>query len=149
MFRIGDFSKLSQVSVKALRFYDEIGLLKPTYVDRFTGYRYYAANLLPRLNRILVFKELGFSLEEIELLLREDLPADRVREALESKWTELSHRIAREQTRLSQIEAWLTQIDQDRRIPDYGVVLKQVSPQLVASVRDTIDSYDEAAELFV
>jgi DNA-binding transcriptional MerR regulator len=47
MFRIGDFSKQSQVSVKALRFYDEVGLLKPTYVDRVTGYRYYSAALLP------------------------------------------------------------------------------------------------------
>jgi len=53
MFRIGDFSRLSQVSIKALRFYDEVGLLKPTLVDGATGYRYYSANLLPRLNRIL------------------------------------------------------------------------------------------------
>ena len=45
MFKIGDFSKLSQVSVNALRFYDEIRLLKPTYVGSLTGYRYYAANL--------------------------------------------------------------------------------------------------------
>ena len=40
MFKIGDFSKLSQVSVKALRYYDKIGLLKPARVDRFTNYRY-------------------------------------------------------------------------------------------------------------
>jgi DNA-binding transcriptional MerR regulator/effector-binding domain-containing protein len=148
MFKIGDFSKLSQVSVKALRFYDEIGLLKPTYVDRFTGYRYYAANLLSRLNRILVFKELGFSLEEIALLLQEDLPVNQVREALQGKRGELFRRIEQEQARLSQIEAWLTQIEQNGCVPNYEIVLKQVSPQLVASVRDTIPSYEEAADLF-
>jgi DNA-binding transcriptional MerR regulator len=148
MFRIGDFSKLSQVSIKALRFYDEIGLLKPTYVDRFTGYRYYAPNLLSRLNRILVFKELGFSLEEIALLLEEDLPVSEVREALESKRTELSNRIVQEQARLMQVETWLAQIEREGSVPAYEIILKQVAPQLVASLRDTLGSYDAAAELF-
>ena len=58
MIRIGDFSKLSQVSIKTLRYYDEMGLFKPSNVDRFTGYRYYSASQLPRLNRILAPKDL-------------------------------------------------------------------------------------------
>ena len=62
MIRIGDFSKLSRVSVKTLRYYDEMGLLKPLYVDRFTGYRFYEYHQLLRLNRILALKDLGFSL---------------------------------------------------------------------------------------
>ncbi len=148
MLRIGDFSKLSQVSVKALRFYDEIGLLKPTHVDRFTGYRYYAPSLLSRLNRILVFKELGFSLEEIALLLEEDRPINQVREALESKRAELARRIIQEQARLMQVETWLTQIERQGQIPNYEIILKQVAPQLVASVRETLSSYDDAVELF-
>ena len=53
MIRIGDFSKLSRVSIKALRLYDEMGLLKPVEVDRFTGYRYYEFDQLPRLYRTL------------------------------------------------------------------------------------------------
>ena len=105
MFRIGDFSRLSQVSIKALRFYDEVGLLKPTFVDRATGYRYYSANLLARLNRIVVFKELGFSLDEIVLLLQEDVTPEQVRQALHNKREELSRRIAREHTRLAQVES--------------------------------------------
>lgn len=48
MIRIGDFSKLSRVSIKTLRYYDEMGLLKPIGVDRFTGYRYYEFDQLPR-----------------------------------------------------------------------------------------------------
>src|SRR5215471_5798420 len=109
MFRIGDFSKLTRVSVKALRFYDEMGLLKPTYVDRDTGYRYYSAALLPRLNRILAFKELGFSLGEIGHLLEGNLPADRVRKLLESRRAELERKIERERERLAEVEAWLAQ----------------------------------------
>ncbi len=61
MLKIGDFSKLSRVSVQALRHYDEMNLLKPAQVDTFTGYRYYSASQLPRFNRILALKDLGFS----------------------------------------------------------------------------------------
>ena len=57
MLKIGDFSKLSQVSIKALRLYDEMGLLKPISVDRSSGYRFYSASQLPRLNRIIAFKD--------------------------------------------------------------------------------------------
>jgi DNA-binding transcriptional MerR regulator len=62
VFKIGDFSRLSLVSVKALRYYDELGLLKPARVDEFTGYRYYSASQLTRLNRILAMKDMGLSL---------------------------------------------------------------------------------------
>jgi len=148
MFRIGDFSKLGQVSIKALRFYDEVGLLKPTYVDRDTGYRYYSATLLPRLNRILAFKELGFSLGEIIHLLEGDLPVDRVRESLQSRRTELARNIERERAQLIEVDAWLAQIDQAGRLPDYEVTIKRVATRLVASMRDTLSSYADADDLF-
>jgi len=80
MIRIGDFSKLSRVSIKALRLYDEMGLLKPVEVDRFTGYRYYEFDQLPRLYRILAFKDLGFSLEAIGRLLEGRCPLSRCAE---------------------------------------------------------------------
>jgi DNA-binding transcriptional MerR regulator len=148
MFRIGDFSRLSRVSVKALRFYDEVGLLKPTYVDRDTGYRYYSATLLPRLNRILAFKELGFSLGKIIHLLEGDLPVDRVRESLQNRREELARSIERERAQLAEVEAWLADIEQGGCVPDYEVTIKHVAPRLVASVRDTLSSYADADELF-
>ena len=64
MLKIGEFSKLAQVSIKTLRYYAELGLLTPGWVDRYTGYRYYTLQQLPRLNRILTLKELGFPLEQ-------------------------------------------------------------------------------------
>jgi DNA-binding transcriptional MerR regulator len=148
MFRIGDFSKLTRVSVKALRFYDEVGLLKPTYVDRDTGYRYYSATLLPRLNRILAFKELGLSLGEILHLLEGDLPVGRMRELLQSRRAELARRIERERAQLAEVDAWLAQIERAGRVPEYEVTIKQVAPRLVASVRDTLSSYADADDLF-
>ena len=149
MFRIGDFSNLSQVSIKALRFYDEVGLLKPTFVDGATGYRYYSANLLLRLNRILVFKELGFSLDEIASLLQDNLNPGQVRQALRNKRIDLSRRIAKEQARLVQVESWLMQIEREAsRVPDYEITIRELVPQWVASLRDRLSSYDEASALF-
>jgi effector-binding domain-containing protein len=103
---------------------------------------------LPRLNRILAFKELGFSLIEINHLLEGDLPVDRARELLQNRRAELEHRIEREQERLVEVEAWLAQIEQAGRVPDYEVTIKRVAPRLVASVRDSLSSYADADELF-
>ncbi|HET7143120.1 MAG TPA: helix-turn-helix domain-containing protein, partial [Anaerolineales bacterium] len=79
MLSIGDFSQLGQVSVRTLRLYDELRLFKPARVDRFTGYRYYSVDQLPRLNRILMLKDLGLSLEQIARLLKDNLTADQLR----------------------------------------------------------------------
>ena len=61
MLKIGEFSKLSRISVRMLRHYDEIGLLKPAEIDRFTDYRYYREDQLPTACRIAALKEMGFS----------------------------------------------------------------------------------------
>lgn len=69
MFKIGDFSKLTLVSVRMLRYYDELGLLKPASIDRFSGYRYYSASQISRLNRIVKLRDMGFLVAEIAELL--------------------------------------------------------------------------------
>src|SRR5689334_466134 len=107
MFKIGDFSKLSCVSVKTLRYYDELGLLKPAHVDRFTGYRYYSADQLPRLNRILALKDLGFSLEQTMRLLEDAMLPAQIREILLMKQAELYQHVQGEQARLVRVEARL------------------------------------------
>lgn len=73
MFKISEFSRLSKVSLKTLRYYDQIGLLKPRKVDDDTGYRYYSADQLLELNRIFLYKELGFTLPQIIRLLHDDI----------------------------------------------------------------------------
>ncbi|MBO6145787.1 MAG: MerR family transcriptional regulator [Bacilli bacterium] len=66
LYKIGDFSDKCGVSVKTLRYYDEIDLFKPIEIDLFTGYRYYSDEQLEDLNIILKLKEASFSLEEIK-----------------------------------------------------------------------------------
>jgi DNA-binding transcriptional MerR regulator len=85
MFRIGDFSRMAQVTIRTLRLYDEMALLKPAHIDRFTDYRYYTIEQLPRLNRILAMKDMGFSLEEITRLLDGNLPTAQLWEMLSQK----------------------------------------------------------------
>lgn len=147
MIRIGDFSKLSQVSIKTLRYYDEMGLFKPIIVDRFTGYRYYSASQLPRLNRILALRDLGLSLDQIAQVLDEGVSPEQLRGMLRLKRAELQQHIAGEQARLARVEARLNTIDLEDTMPDYDVVIKQIEPQLVAGVRDTLSSYPEVGRL--
>jgi effector-binding domain-containing protein len=148
MLTIGDFSKLSRVSVKTLRYYDEVGLFKAFEVDRFTGYRYYSVSQLSRLHRILALKDLGFSLEQIAQALREGVSLEQMRGMLRLRQAEIQQQIAEEQERLARVQARLSEIEQEHNMSDYDVVLKQVEPQLVASVRDTLPSYPSVGRLF-
>lgn len=143
MIRIGDFSKLSRISVKTLRFYDEIDLLKPVEVDRFTGYRSYEYSQLARLNRILALKDLGFSLDEIRRLLESNLPADQLRGMLKLREAESRQRVREEAERLKRIEARLRQIEQEDVMSKYDVVIKKVEPLQVASLRGTVPTPPE------
>ena len=148
MFKIGEFSKLSQVTVKTLRYYDSIGLLEPAEVDRSTHYRYYSASQLPRLNRILALKELGLSLDEIARLLEEDLPPAKIRGMLRLKRVEIQERLNQEQARLARVEQRLRQIEQEETMPQQEVVLKDIPTQAVASVRDTLPTFGDLDQLF-
>ena len=69
MFKIGEFSKLTQVSTRMLRYYDEMGLLKPAKIDSLTGYRMYSAEQISTLNRIIYLRDSGFNVAEIALVL--------------------------------------------------------------------------------
>ncbi len=143
MIKIGDFARLSQVSVPTLRHYDEMGLLKPVKVDPFTGYRYYSVSQLPRLNRILALKDLGFSLEQIESVLSGDPTLDQLRGMLKLKQAEVEQHLADEEARLKRIAARLRQIEQEDKMSDYDVVLKTVAPMLIASRTVTIPTNDQ------
>ena len=148
MIRIGDFSKLSRVSVKTLRYYDEMGLLKPVEVDRFTGYRYYEFNQLPRLHRILALKDLGFSLEEIDRLLESDLSAEQIRGMLKLRQAEIRQRVEEETGRLERVELWLRQIEQENSMTNYDVVIKKIEALKVAAVRRVVPTPPDQRSLW-
>jgi DNA-binding transcriptional MerR regulator len=149
VFKIGDFSRLTRVSVKMLRHYDEIGLLKPADVDASSGYRFYTAAQLPRLNRIIALKDLGFSLDQIAGLLAEDLSPEALRGMLLLRQAEIAARIRADQQRMAQVEMHLRQVDQAERPPLFDVVLRALPALLVASARRRVpDLEDSVAQLF-
>ncbi|MEW6406287.1 MAG: MerR family transcriptional regulator [Chloroflexota bacterium] len=146
MIKIGDFARLSQVSVVTLRYYDEMDLLKPVKVDSFTGYRYYSASQLPRLNRILALKDLGFSLEQIKLMLADGVTFKQLRGMLTMKRNEVEKHVSDEQERMVRIEARLRQIELEDKMPTYDVVIKNVPAMLVATRRVTIPTNDQVPD---
>ncbi len=147
MLRIGDFSQLGQVSVRTLRLYDELGLLKPTHIDKFTEYRYYAMEQLPRLNRILALKDLGFSLEQIAHLINEPLSAEQLQGMLMLKQGEIEREVQDAQSRLARVAARLRQIEREGGQPVYEVVLKKTELQSIASLRRVVPTMDEMAPM--
>ena len=149
MLRIGEFSRLARVSVKALRLYDRLGLLKPARTDEFSGYRYYTSEQLPRLNAILALKDLGFSLEQVKRLLDEGLSRAQIRAMLEARRDEAERALEAEQERLARVEVRLRRMDREGVVlGGYEVVLKAVGAQRVASVRETLPAYSSVGRLF-
>jgi DNA-binding transcriptional MerR regulator len=138
MMRIGEFARLSRVSVKTLQYYDELGLIKPARVDEFTGYRYYAHEQYERLNRLLALKDLGFSLEHIGQLLDGGLTTEEIRGMLILKASEIRQRLTEEQGKLARIDAWLTQLNKEDVMSEYEVIIKRVPSMKVATVRGVV-----------
>ena len=138
MLRIGEFSRLTQVTIKALRYYDDVGLLKPAAIDKFTGYRYYTVEQIPRIHRIVAFKELGLSLEQIADLLDEDDSSEYLRDTLRQQHAEIKQRISDEQARLAQIEFRLHMIDMEDQMPAIDVIVKPVPAVRALTLRTSI-----------
>lgn len=147
MLKIGEFSKLAQVSPKALRLYDERGLLQPAWVDRWTGYRYYKADQLATMHRILALKDLGFSLDEIGDLLSGEMDPQALGRLMRARQKEISRHIAAEEARLKRVEARLRQIERLNPLPERDVVLKAVAPMTVAGMRRSLPLQEALPEL--
>jgi DNA-binding transcriptional MerR regulator len=146
MFRIGEFAQIAQVSSRQLRFYDELGLLKPVRIDQQTGYRYYSVRQLPRLNSILALKELGLSLEQIAFLLQTTISQTELRGMLMMKRAQLEQTLREEEARLRHIESRIAQIDSEGGIDGYDVVLKSTPAQPFLSLHCLCENMDDAIQ---
>lgn len=147
MFRIGEFSRLSQVPVKTLRYYDEIGLLHPEMVDETNGYRLYGPHQLSRLNMLLALRDLGFSLEQVSMLMQEAISVEQMRGMLRLRRAEIEGRLEEEHQRLARVEHRLNSIDREGRMPAYEVVIKKWEPMRVASIRSIVETYGSVGGL--
>jgi AICAR transformylase/IMP cyclohydrolase PurH len=115
VYRIGDFARLGRMSVRTLRYYDEIGLFKPVEVDDSTGYRYYLVDQLSTLRYISAFKEAGLSLEDIAVLIGGKVTRNRIRSILLQKKGELKLRLKEEKKHLERLEILLRQIEEEEK----------------------------------
>ena len=136
MFRIGEFSKIAHVAGGLLRYYDKIGLFTPQYSDPSTGYRYYSASQLPRLNRILALKEFGLTLDQIAHLIDDDISHEEIRGMLTMKKAQIEQSIREEVARVQQIEARIAQIEREGQISEQEILLKSVPTQQILAMRN-------------
>ncbi|NLY44087.1 MAG: MerR family transcriptional regulator [Clostridiaceae bacterium] len=148
MLKIGDFSKLSRISIRMLRHYDEIGLLVPESIDEFTGYRYYSEAQLPLANRINSFKDMGFSLSVISEILKVYNDSEALKKYLLLKQAELEEQREKTCRQLRILETTINRIGKDDNVMEYSVVLKEMPQRYVASLRKTIPSYDKEGMLW-
>jgi DNA-binding transcriptional MerR regulator len=134
MFSIGEFARHGRVSVRMLRHYDTIGLLRPACVDPVSGYRLYQASQLAELNRVIALKELGFTLQQVQSILAEKVSAAELRGMLKLRRAEIQAVLEAETTRLARVEARLLTIEDEARAPADGVVIRRLEPVRVAEL---------------
>jgi DNA-binding transcriptional MerR regulator/effector-binding domain-containing protein len=125
MFSIGEFARLGGVSIRTLRHYDEIGLLRPATVDPDTGYRGYSAAQLGQINRIVALKELGLSLTQIRLML-DGVTLGELRGMLLLRRAQLEHELEQHKNQLLGIEARLRSIAREDGMPADDIVSKTI-----------------------
>jgi DNA-binding transcriptional MerR regulator len=144
MFSIGDFAKLGRVSVRMLRHYDAIGLLTPATVDQSSGYRFYEADQLRRLNRVIALKDLGFPLQQVQQILDEKVTVDELRGMLRLRRAQLEAQLSAAAARLTGVEARLRTIEREGAMHTEDVVLKEIAPVRVAELAGIAASYEGA-----
>ena len=135
LYRIGLFAQMNRITVKALRFYEEQGLLLPARIDEESGYRYYTMRQMEPLHRILALKEAGFTIEDMKRL---DASGDE-RSFLLRKKNAILEKIAQLTLQLSKIDGYLMAGGNSLSAP---VMVKTIPETVCAVMRRRIDSYD-------
>ncbi len=140
MFRIGEFSKIAQVSIRMLRYYDEQKLLIPSAVNSENGYRMYEAKQIEQLNRIVLLRDMGFGVKEIRAMLSDWNP-DLLKSYLSEQLDKTQDAIRTEKNRLQQLQGFMRDLEKQQKQPDIQIVMKQLPAQQVVSIRRVMKDY--------
>lgn len=140
MFKIGEFSKITQVSIRMLRYYDEQKILVPEITDPVTGYRMYSADQIDRLNRIVLLRNMGFNVKEMKKLLT-DWNTESLRGILTEQIEKTRSEIEAGENRLTQIQGFLSDLNNQERQLDIQVIIKEIPEYHVISLRRTVTDY--------
>ncbi|MDX2293721.1 MULTISPECIES: MerR family transcriptional regulator [Streptomyces] len=141
MLTIGDFARHGRVSVRMLRHYDAIGLLRPAHVDPRSGYRFYSADQLARLNRVIALKDLGFTLEQVGAILGDEIGVEELRGMLRLRQAELEAALEAARARLAQVGARLRAIESEGRMSTQDVVVKKIPAVRIAELSAVAASF--------
>ncbi|WP_324822844.1 MerR family transcriptional regulator [Sinanaerobacter sp. ZZT-01] len=147
MLKIGDFSKLTHVSVRMLRYYDSQGLLKPSVIDSVTGYRMYSAEQVPELQKIIMLRDLNFGVAETKELLQ-NWNNGHLIQSLHNKIKDIKDLIKMEQNRIGQIQSAIAHIESDKFDQYYNVTIKSIPAYPVISLRRKVDNHFEERKLW-
>ena len=142
MLKIGDFSKLSRISVRMLRHYDEIGLLKPAQVDRFTDYRYYREDQLPTAGRIAALRDMGFSLADIVRILEAYDDREKLERFFFARRKELEALSQETAHKLTLLDAAQKRLRKEENM-SYDVTVKTIPARYAATVQMTLPRYED------
>jgi len=147
MLKIGDFSKLSRVSIRMLRHYDDIGLLKPAEIDKFTGYRYYHEEQLLTIGRITALKDMGFSLSDIIKMLDCYDDKEKIDFFLSERQKELSKLSEDTQYKLMLLETARKRLRKEQNMK-YDVTVKTIPERYAATVHMVVPRYEDEGMLW-
>ena len=148
MFKIGDFSRLSHVSIRMLRHYDKLGLLTPDKIDDETGYRYYLASQIKTINKIQKLRAMGFSLAVTKEILCSEDNIDEIKTHFAIREEELQEELLNLQMQNNLLEDALELLREDVIKMDYNVMLKEIPERNVISVRGVIPGYENEGILW-
>lgn len=150
MFSIGDFSKITGLTIKTLRYYHEQGLLHPSCVDQQTGYRYYDRSKVETARIITLLRDLDLSLDEIREILRGAGDDADLRNVMERQKAALEGKVRRYREIVRSLDRFLSQDEEARRImaqASFQIEEKTAAPMLVAGIRKQ-GRYSECGEAF-
>lgn len=140
MFKIGEFSKITQISVRMLRYYDEQKLLEPCMIDNLNGYRLYSAKQIDQLNRIVLLRDMGFGVKDIKALL-ETWNSENIKITLMEQMKKTEENIQSEKRKLKQIQGLLSDLDNQERELTIEIIRKALPMQHVMSIRRIVPDY--------
>ena len=143
MLKIGDFSKLSRVSIRMLRHYDDIGLLKPAEIDEFTGYRYYHEEQLFVIGRITALKDMGFALADIIKML--EVYDDKNK--LLRKQKELTEDVKQTEYKLMLLDSARKRLRKEQTMK-FDVNVKTIPERYAATIQGVIPKYADEGILW-
>lgn len=139
-YQIGDFSKIANISIKALRFYHEKSILIPSYIDQESGYRYYSEADLEKARAIRILREFDFSIKEIKEVIEAAEKDDDITEALRQKASEIGEKIKAYRTMERKLKEMINLEEEIKMVnAPQQVIEKQVEDTLVASIRVKVE----------